>query len=410
MIKKYSDIDKVFDLHIDGSHYNIYNIAAGGGCLLDGDTVLDSFVDFVPEVISFHFHEYFGLAHSLSQCLLLGIDHINVQTDCLNLLEDIEKYRKGQVVSDNNLKIISELNIIPMINQFKSFKLKHVPRSQNKLADYLVGNFLDTHISRNKIQKSVNSTNKIYHNDSKFYHSPEKTITKNTLKKISDQIIIFLMFDNVNTMKIKFLHYGSADIHHLVSEHDVTVSSKKWGEKVAKELSHFIHTLNIKEFRVSNLGSFQNKLFDYIRPHSEILSPSVCQELESSYQKFDLIAFSSLTNFTNQVKDLYADEYKYFNCSKIIQPEKTSKTILSSKCKQFLFLTLKTLGEAEDLAQQFIHENRQNEHLKDISHLSIEVIQKAIFDKFFNHVQNENISMYLKQKENFKKNGVKFKF
>lgn len=403
----YSTFNKVFNLHIDGSYYDTYNLASGGGCLLDGEKVLHSFVDFLPTHVPFNFHEYFGLAHSLTKCLDLGIENLNVQTDCLSLLQDIEKIKKGQHVSDNTSKVITDLNIIPMINQFKSFELKHVLRSQNKLADYLVGNFLDQHITNNKLVKLFNKNDKIYHNDSKFYHAPEKKITKSTLKSISNQVVIFLMFDNVNEIKIKLLHYGSPNVNHLLKEHNAIYTSKKWGDKVAKEFCAFIDTLDIKEFRVSTLGTFQNKVFDYVRPHSEILYPSISQSLDSTYRKFDLISFSSFTDFTTKVKEVYADEYKAYNCSKNV---KCDKPKLSFKCKQFLFLTLKTLGEQEDLAHKFIKDNQENEHLKELSHLPIEAIQKAIFDKFVDHIQNENLSLYLKKKENLKENGVKFKF
>ena len=78
--------DKTFDLHIDGSFYHTYNIASGGGCLLEEDTLLSSFVAFVPENIPFNYHEYFALSHSLSNCLSLGVKKLSVQTDCLALV------------------------------------------------------------------------------------------------------------------------------------------------------------------------------------------------------------------------------------------------------------------------------------------------------------------------------------
>lgn len=403
----YSTLNKVFNLHIDGSYYDTYNLASGGGCLLDGDKVLHSFVDLLPSHIPFNFHEYFGLAHSLAKCLSLGIHNIDVQTDCLSLLQDIEKLRNGSTVSDTTLKVIQDLNILPMIDKFQSFQFKHVLRGQNKLADYLVGNFLDKHITTNKLVKLFNKNDKIYHNDSKFYHAPEKTITKSTLKNIKDQIVVFLMFDNISELKVKLLHYSHPDVNTLMKEHTITYSSKKWGDKVAKEFCSFIESLEIKEFRVSTLGTFQHKIFDYIRPHSEILYPSVSQALDSTYEKFDLISFSSLTDFTVKVKEVFEEEYKEFNSAKLI---KCNKPKLSITCKQFLFLTLKTLGEQEDLAHKFLKEHEENQHLKDISHLPIEIIQKRIFDKFIGDIQEENLSLYLKKKEDFKVNGVKFKF
>lgn len=403
----YLTLNKVFNLHIDGSYYDTYNLASGGGCLLDGEKVLKSFVDFVPNHIPYNFHEYFGLAYSLSQCLSLGVEHLSVQTDCLSLVQDIQKIKKGHAVSDTNRKVIIDLNIIPMIDEFATFELKHVLRSQNKMADYLVGNFLDQHITNNKLVKLFNKNDKIYHNDSKFYHCPEKIITKNTLKGICDQVVIFLMFDNVNEIKIKLLHYEKPDVTTLVKEHTAIHSSKKWGDKVAKEFCAFIDTLNIKEFRVSTLGTFQNKIFDYVRPGSEILYPSISQSLDTAYKKFDLISFSSFTDFTSTVKEVYAEEYKAYNCSKSV---KCDKPKLSFKCKQFLFLTLKTLGEHDELAYQFIQQNKENQHLKDISHLPLEAIQKNIFDKFVDYVQTENLSLYLKKKESLKQSGIKFKF
>ena len=75
-----------------------------------------------------------------------------------------------------------------------------------------------------------------------------------------------------------------------------------------------------------------------------------------------------------------------------------------------MFLTLKTLGEQDDLAYKFIKEHEDNQYLKDISHLPIETIQKRIFDKFIGDIQEENLSLYLRKKEDFKVNGVKFKF
>lgn len=399
--------DKKFQLHIDGSHYDTFNLAAGGGCLLDGEKVIHSFVDLVPIHIPFNFHEYFALSNSLQNCLKLGVKNIEVQTDCLSLLEDIEKFQNGHYVSDKNLEVLQKLNIFPMINQFNSFSLKHVLRKQNCFADYLVGQFLDNYISTNKINKLFENKQNVYHNDSKFYHSPEKTITKNYLKNIQNQVVIFLMFNNVDEIKIKFLYYDKSDINCLVKQHNVCHSSKKWGDKVASELASFLDSLNINECRISSLGTFQNKIFDYIRPNSKILHPKVADKIDNIYQKFDVISFSSFTDFTVKVKNEYENEYQEYIHSQQI---KSDKPKLSPQHKHFLFVALKTLGENDSVAENFIKENKNHELIKDISHLSIIDIQKNIFDKFLNHLNQNNLSQYLKQKENLKKNGINFKF
>lgn len=406
----YLTLNKVLDLHIDGSYYDTYNLASGGGCLLDGEIILHSFVDFLPSHIPFNFHEYFGLSHCLEKCIALNFLHLDIQTDCLSLVEDIHKLRNGHTVSETTLKVISDLKILSMIDQCQTFNFKHVLRYKNQLADYIVGNFLDNHIATYQIPKVFSHLEKIYQNDSKFFHSPDTSINKTTLKSIKDQVVIFLMFDNVNEINIKFLHYASPDCSTLMNEHNVIYSSKKWGNKVAKEFCNFLATLNVKEFRVSTLGAFQQKIFDYIRPHSEILDSEISKRIDCLYEKFDLISFSSFTDFTAKIKDTYEEEYKQYNCSKFKSNKQLNISTISFKTKQFLLLALKSLGEQEYFAKQFIEENQTNDYLKGISHLPIDIIQKRIFQQFVNNVQEENLSLYLIKKEQLKNMGVKFKF
>ena len=45
------DNKKNYNLHIDGSVQHLYNLAAGGGCILDNDKMIKSFAELLPSHI-----------------------------------------------------------------------------------------------------------------------------------------------------------------------------------------------------------------------------------------------------------------------------------------------------------------------------------------------------------------------
>lgn len=408
--------DKKYSLHIDGAYYHTFNLAAGGGCLIDNENIIDSFVDLVPDNIGigFNFHEYFALAFSLKNCLNLGLKKLDVQTDCIELVKDIEKLRSGLNISEKKLFVFKQLDILQLINQFDDFSINHVYRSKNAISDFLVADFLDNYIKNNNIVKSIdisqnkskklelnNNLNSDYNENYKALYSLSKKIKNNYLKNIENQIIIFLNL-NKQTKKIemKFLYYSKPDVNFLVKEYNAIHNSKNWGNHVALELAAFLKDLNIKDFRISPIGVFQNLIFDYIKPNNNLLKQEIFNKLNNSYKNYDTILFSPFTNFAIKVKE-------NFKPKKIINKDVLIK---KSDNRKFLFLTLKVLGDSEIVAQNFINENKNNELIKDLIHLPISEIQKNVFENMLNNLNTKNLSQYLKTKENIKKNGVNFKF
>jgi ribonuclease HI len=83
--------------------------------------------------------EYEGLIMGLEALVKLGKKRIRVQSDSQLLVRQLKgEYR----VKDEKLKILFQ-KAVALLRQFESYRIVHVPREENKLADRLANKGID---------------------------------------------------------------------------------------------------------------------------------------------------------------------------------------------------------------------------------------------------------------------------
>jgi ribonuclease HI len=88
--------------------------------------------------------EYKALLMGLEGLRKLGRKRVRVQSDSQLLVRQLNgEYR----VKDEKLKLLSQ-KAIGLLRQFKSYRIVHVPREQNKIADRLANKAIDDALKR----------------------------------------------------------------------------------------------------------------------------------------------------------------------------------------------------------------------------------------------------------------------
>lgn len=122
----------VAELFVDGAA-DLHSKRAGIGGVLyrNGEEIL-SFSRYLPDVTN-NVAEYEALLQGLKSALELGINSINIRSDS----ELVVKQIKGEYrVKHPNMKKLYE-KVTALLRQFSSWRIDHVPREQNKVADKL---------------------------------------------------------------------------------------------------------------------------------------------------------------------------------------------------------------------------------------------------------------------------------
>jgi len=125
-------------LNTDGGARGNPGPSAIGVVISDGETVLFKHHAKIPNGTN-NQAEYFALKEGLEICLKFGVRILLVKMDSELVVKQINREYK---IKDVTLKSIAA-EIFELTRQFESFKLAHIPRNQNKIADCLVNYALD---------------------------------------------------------------------------------------------------------------------------------------------------------------------------------------------------------------------------------------------------------------------------
>lgn len=189
----------------------------------------------------------------------------------------------------------------------------------------------------------------------------------------------------------------------IIQSNTYTVSSKNWGIHITKTLTHFLSNLNIEQLQISSIGYLETKLYNYIRPNSILLDQTIKNELDKTYSNYEQILFYKNDDIVNQFKLLKNLPNK--QNKEIIQENKNNK-------KSFLLLALKSIYD-ENSKNQFLSDNINHEYIQSVpkEKLSIEEIQKNLFEQFLGDKLENNIRKATALRQNLEeKNNIKLKF
>lgn len=135
----------VLNIYIDGSVKDNPGPAAVGVVVADeeGDTLIE-FGHYLGRTTN-NVAEYYALIMGLEQALILKCDSVTVHTDSQLLARQLSGQYKVRRATLKSLHAwVRRLEA-----GFKHFEVKHIPRSQNKLADKLASQTLKDALKKN---------------------------------------------------------------------------------------------------------------------------------------------------------------------------------------------------------------------------------------------------------------------
>uniref|UniRef100_A0A7S2W1N6 RNase H type-1 domain-containing protein n=1 Tax=Rhizochromulina marina TaxID=1034831 RepID=A0A7S2W1N6_9STRA len=94
-----------------------------------------------------NFAEYSALLCGLEHALDLGVKHLHIQGDSLLVVNQINKVYR--VKSETLLPLYN--TCVELLSRFDSFSIEHVPRRENKRADELANEAIDTQASSQQV-------------------------------------------------------------------------------------------------------------------------------------------------------------------------------------------------------------------------------------------------------------------
>lgn len=126
-------------LHTDGGARGNPGPAAIGYVLSNGGTLVAEHGETIGETTN-NVAEYTALLHGLAHAKKLGATHVACMLDSLLVVEQLNRNYK---VKDANLaKLFTQ--VWNLAQQFSKVTFSHIPREQNKRADELVNQALDS--------------------------------------------------------------------------------------------------------------------------------------------------------------------------------------------------------------------------------------------------------------------------
>ncbi|MFH1201969.1 MAG: ribonuclease HI family protein [Candidatus Omnitrophota bacterium] len=123
---------KKIDVFIDGASVGNPGPAGVGVIVCEDGQVLKNLSKFIGETTN-NVAEYMALIFALQEALIMRIDYLVVNTDSQLLANQISGDYK---VKNSNLKLLYE-QARHLISGFKDFKIRYIPRTENKGADKL---------------------------------------------------------------------------------------------------------------------------------------------------------------------------------------------------------------------------------------------------------------------------------
>ena len=392
--------NNLYTLYIDGSHYQEFDISAGGGILYFNKKEIAKFQKITPKDIDDNFHEYFALSTCLNEIKQQQLtQQIDIKTDCLPLAENIKKIQQNISLSSNIYTIIDKLGLIEILSYFTDLKIEYIPRNENHLADNHIKSFITSFIQNNNLEKTQKFEQPLNN-----YINQKTTLSGKKNKNINNNhLVIFIEAPIDNSLTFEFNLINNKNSFDIIQSNTYTVSSKNWGTHITKTLTHFLSNLNIEQLQISSIGYLETKLYNYIRPNSILLEQTIKNELDKTYSNYEQILFYKNDDIVNQFKLLKNLPNK--QNKEIIQENKNNK-------KSFLLLALKSIYD-ENSKNQFLSDNINHEHIQSVpkEKLSIEEIQKNLFEQFLGDKLENNIRKATALRQNLEeKNNIKLKF
>lgn len=392
--------NNLYTLYIDGSHYQEFDISAGGGILYFNKKEIAKFQKITPKDIDDNFHEYFALSTCLNEIKQQQLtQQIDIKTDCLPLAENIKKIQQNISLSSNIYTIIDKLGLIETLSYFTDLKIEYIPRNENHLADNHIKSFITSFIQNNNLEKTQKFEQPLNN-----YINQKTTLSGKKNKNINNNhLVIFIESPIDNNLTFEFSLINNKNSFDIIQSNTYTVSSKNWGIHITKTLTHFLSNLNIEQLQISSIGYLETKLYNYIRPNSILLDQTIKNELDKTYSNYEQILFYKNDDIVNQFKLLKNLPNK--QNKEIIQENKNNK-------KSFLLLALKSIYD-ENSKNQFLLDNINHEHIQSVpkEKLSIEEIQKNLFEQFLGDKLENNIRKATALRQNLEeKNNIKLKF
>jgi ribonuclease HI len=142
-----SELDKEWLLMVDGAARGNPGPAGCGAVILDGNgTVVKELSRYLGRTTN-NVAEYEALLMGLEALSQLGKRRIRVQSDSQLLVRQLNgEYR----VKDEKLKVLFQ-RAATLLRQFEVYRILHVPRESNKLADRLANKGIDDAIKRSSL-------------------------------------------------------------------------------------------------------------------------------------------------------------------------------------------------------------------------------------------------------------------
>lgn len=142
-----SELDNEWLVMVDGAARGNPGHAGCGAVILDGNgTVVKELSRYLGHATN-NVAEYEALLMGLEALFQLGKRRIRVQSDSQLLVRQLNgEYR----VKDEKLKVLFQ-RAVTLLRQFEVYRILHVPREMNKLADRLANKGIDEAIKRSSL-------------------------------------------------------------------------------------------------------------------------------------------------------------------------------------------------------------------------------------------------------------------
>jgi ribonuclease HI len=142
-----SQLDNEWLVMVDGAARGNPGHAGCGAVILDGNgTVVKELSRYLGHTTN-NVAEYEALLMGLEALTQLGKKRIRVQSDSQLLVRQLNgEYR----VKDEKLKVLFQ-RAVTLLRQFEDYRILHVPRELNKLADRLANKGIDDAIKRSSL-------------------------------------------------------------------------------------------------------------------------------------------------------------------------------------------------------------------------------------------------------------------
>lgn len=137
------------EIYTDGGARGNPGPAAAGGVIIDGDGTVVAEISEYLGIATNNVAEYRALILTLERALELGCRRVQVSTDSELIVKQLTGVYR---VKDAKMLPLHE-RARRLCDRFESFKVKYVPRTQNRHADKLVNAALDAR-AENRLERS----------------------------------------------------------------------------------------------------------------------------------------------------------------------------------------------------------------------------------------------------------------